>query len=899
MKKFKFNRLVQALSFTVIVPFFLSGCNSGQSAETAGTTSGATSTKSATAAATVTPVITMINNSQTSANCAYFITRPDGEPYGQTINKQAKNIVPGSTVTWNYIDTIDDYQNGKSFTSSTKTSVCSYNLGWGPLGPNSEEGAYYITHNSESNTLTFIGYGLASSKTTVSCTDSLGKSVSKTLVNDNYSQFTCDLNKSSAITITLSGNLSQGKNLMNQQVPEQDTLSFSSGGGSEATCMLDNNTGLMWVKDLKTVPVIGSQAGSVAGNIPATSYQNVIATIAEMNKNGYCGHNDWRLPSINEMSSLINYTAKNPQTYLATKGFANLAPGDGDYWTSTNFAPNQEAPWAGYNWISMMSETGKGRTAFAVGTYSTEVKQPSALYVWPVRNASATSNAATPILATSDKAINGKAWPTTRFIPDASGQCMVDKLTGLTWVKDQANLQTIGASNVLALYKDAKATVERMNATGYCGVKDWHLPSVKELGTLVNYNKPDFAAWLNSQGFNMHKAGNYWNSFWTGSIVAETVSPGFPGRVWYMNSDGEFTFGIQSNMLNVFPVTSAKVKEGKPLAIPTPTPAPSQLQKYPAGIGSYAVGSVVLGRDNKQYTCLVEAACNYAYSDAYYDPVIGQWANFAWQTSDATPSKYPYFPNGIGSYVNGTVVINANGEYYKCLDKQFCNLGDASDAPLDKFPNNMTWQKISAADLEPKPTPTPTPAPTPLPTPTGQYPEYNASAGNYVKGSMVSRNGNQYRCLVADYCNNAASASFYAPATGTYATSAWELVNYKSYSSDAIFLVYPEGKSKYLEGDIVTLNGKQYRCINTAACSSNYSGYAPTASYGDPAWSPVTNTAQIYPAGIGTYYVGDVVIGSDGKQYRCKDKSGCNYNNGKYYDPVSGAYTATAWTKVN
>lgn len=630
MKKFKFNPLVQMFSFSVITPFFLASCSSGQTNATTDTTPQAASTQAATVASIITPVITIANNSQTNANCAYYITRPNGEPYGQTINQQAKNITSGSSVTWNYIDTIKDYQNGKSFLSSTRTSVCSYNTGWGPQGPNSEEGAYYITHNTESNTLTFIGYGLDSSKTTVSCSDSSGKVVSNVLTNDNYSSFTCDLNKSPAITITLSGNLSQGKNLMNQQVSEQDTLSFSSGTASEASCMLDNNTGLMWVKDLKTVPVIGSSTSSAVGYPSATSYQNGITTIAEMNKAGYCGHNDWRLPSINEISSLINYTAKNPQTYLTTKGFANLAPGDGDYWTSTSFAPNQEAPWAGYNWISMMSETGKGRTSFSVGTYSSEVKQPSALYVWPVRSSSATVNAITPILATSDKADNGKAWPTSRFIPDVSGQCMVDKLTGLTWIKDQANLQTIGGSNVLALYKDAKATVDRMNATGFCGVKDWHLPSVKELSTLVNYNQPDFAAWLNTQGFNMHKAGDYWNSFWTGSIVAETVSPGFPGRVWYMNSDGEFTFGIQSNMLNVFPVTSAKVSEGKPLPTPTPTSAPSQPQKYPIGLGSYAVGTIVLGRDNKQYSCLVEAACNYAYSNAYYDPVVGQWASFAW-----------------------------------------------------------------------------------------------------------------------------------------------------------------------------------------------------------------------------------------------------------------------------
>ena len=194
MKKFKLKQLSVILSYTIIAPLFLIGCNSGQSAASIGATPAIASAKSATT--TITAVITMVNNSQTNANCAYYITRPDGEPYGQTINLKAKNITSGSTVTWNYIDTIDDYENGKSFTSSTKTSVCSYNTGWGPLGPNSEEGAYYITHNTESNTVTFVGYGLASSKTTVSCANSSGKIVSKVLTNDNYSAFTCYLNRS-------------------------------------------------------------------------------------------------------------------------------------------------------------------------------------------------------------------------------------------------------------------------------------------------------------------------------------------------------------------------------------------------------------------------------------------------------------------------------------------------------------------------------------------------------------------------------------------------------------------------------------------------------------------------------------------------------------------------------
>lgn len=903
MKAFKRKTTTKTLGLTAVAPFLLIGCNGGHGS-TSSTSSTSTSVLSMAASSNVTvvaPIFNLKNNSAANANCSYYITTPDGEPYGQTPIIAGSNIKSGSGASWTYTDTMSFVQNSKSVIATTKTAICSYNQGWGPLGPSSEEGAYYIEHDTTNNTVIFTGYGLSSSKTSVSCLNANGKQVSQLLTNDNYSTFTCYLNSASpSITITMAGSLSNGTNLMNQQVNEQDTESFTAGIGAEATNILDNNTGLMWVKDLNTVPVVGSSTGSQQGYPAATSYQNALATIAQMNKANFGGHNDWRLPSINEMSSLINYTSRNPQVYLLGEGFANLAPGDGDYWTGTSFAPNQEAPWAGYNWISMMSDTGKGRTSFSVGVYSQDVAQPSALYVWPVRTTAATTTANTPVLQTGEKASVGKAWPSPRFVPDKSGQCMTDKLTGFTWVKNQAALQTVGGSRVLAVYKDAKATVDRMNVSGFCGVQGWHLPSNKELGSLANYTKPDFAAWLNSQGFTMHNAGNYWNSFWTGDFVSEQVTPGYPARVWRMNSDQELTFGIQSDMLNVFPVTSAQVKGGAPLPTPVPTTLPTQPQKYPAGIGGYTVGTVVLGRDNKQYTCLVEAACNYAYSDSYYDPVVGEWASFAWSTTDTTASKYPYFPQGIGSYIVGSVVINANGDYFKCLDKQFCNLGDSYDTPVDQFPNNMTWKKVSAADLTPKltPSPVPTVSATPVPVPTEQYADYRANAGNYVKGTMVTQNGNQYRCLVADYCNS--GQAFYAPATGDYAKTAWDLVNYKIYAANTVYPTYPSGQSTYTEGDVVVVSSKQYRCINTASCRGSSSYYSPVSgSYASSAWSPVNNIAFIYPSGIGGYNIGDVVIGNNGSSYRCKDRSSCNYNNAQYYDPVNGAYTSTAWTKIN
>ncbi len=529
--KYKKNKLL----INGIVSLFLVSCNAGQSPEgqNTATSSAQNSVTSNSDSVSITPLISLNNSSMTNSNCSYYITWPNGEPHGQTPIIAASGIKPGNIAKWNYTDKFTDYDNGKPINANTKLAVCSYNQGWGFGGPGSEEGGYYMEHNPVNNTITFTGYGLPTSKTTVSCSNANGDVISKILVNDNYTEFTCYLtNKNANISISLSGKLNNGNHPLNQQIIESDHTSFTQGNNIESECMTDNNTGLMWVRNLNTVPIVGLSPGTA----PNTTYLNAEASINAMNQTGFCGHNDWRLPSINEISSLINYTAQDPQQWLISKGFSNLANGDGDYWTQTSHVPNEEAPWSGYKWITMMSGSGKGRTAFAVGIYSAPVTQPQMLYVWPVRSTQIT--ATTPIIQTGDNISTGKSWPASRFVVDNSGKCMIDTLTNLTWVKNQDNLKTIGGSKISANYVNAQATVSKMNHDAFCGITNWRLPTVRELSSLINYSQADFGTWLNSQGFNIHNAGQYWNSFWTGDIVAEPIAPGYPGRVWYMNSDG-------------------------------------------------------------------------------------------------------------------------------------------------------------------------------------------------------------------------------------------------------------------------------------------------------------------------------------------------------------------------
>src|ERR1700677_1336750 len=81
---------------------------------------------------------------------------------------------------------------------------------------------------------------------------------------------------------------------------------FVGGSGVQSNCVTDTLTGLMWVRNLNTVPIPKAKEGSLTSWTAA----NNVATI--MNKGGVCGFKDWRLPNVTELKSLVNYaTAEN------------------------------------------------------------------------------------------------------------------------------------------------------------------------------------------------------------------------------------------------------------------------------------------------------------------------------------------------------------------------------------------------------------------------------------------------------------------------------------------------------------------------------------------------------------------------------------------------------------
>ncbi|WP_158649380.1 DUF1566 domain-containing protein [Aquella oligotrophica] len=132
---------------------------------------------------------------------------------------------------------------------------------------------------------------------------------------------------------------------------------FTVGSGLEANCITDNLTGLMWPKN----GIIGFKATSTGGPITQPDYANTDPTLnylswanaatAISNMNAatinLCGHNDWYLPTVNDLASLINDAYVGDQgAWLSLQGFQNVRADN--YWSSSFYAPFTDFAWFVY-----------------------------------------------------------------------------------------------------------------------------------------------------------------------------------------------------------------------------------------------------------------------------------------------------------------------------------------------------------------------------------------------------------------------------------------------------------------------------------------------------------------------------------------------------------------------
>ncbi len=190
----------------------------------------------------------------------------------------------------------------------------------------------------------------------------------------------------------------------------------------------DNVTGLIW--EIKTETNKDDEYNW-------QDAQDVFVT--GLNASGFGGFNDWRLPEIGELASLVNRGVFEPA--LDVVWFPNTAPNW--YWSSSTYAGNSSNAWV---------------VSFSNGyDYDDDKTDSRYRYVRAVRS--------------------GQSGLLDDFIINGDGT-ITDPNTELMWQE-----QTAPGTYT---WQEALAYSEGLNLGGY---SDWRLPNINELRTLVDYTR--------------------------------------------------------------------------------------------------------------------------------------------------------------------------------------------------------------------------------------------------------------------------------------------------------------------------------------------------------------------------------------------------------------------------
>ena len=203
----------------------------------------------------------------------------------------------------------------------------------------------------------------------------------------------------------------------------------------------DNVTGLEW------------QQATAPGTY---TWQQAQDYITSLNDAKYLGYEDWRLPTVEELSSLVDVGRIDPP---AINPIFNDTV-EAYYWSSTTYAYDAGSAWS----------VGFGADDFFNGFVNCNIKSDN-YYVRAVRG--------------------GQYGSLDNFVINGDGT-VTDNNTGLMWQPCNYGQALSGTectgTAATRTWAAAFAYVQELNTTNYLDYGDWRLPTKNELQSIVNYS---------------------------------------------------------------------------------------------------------------------------------------------------------------------------------------------------------------------------------------------------------------------------------------------------------------------------------------------------------------------------------------------------------------------------
>jgi len=243
-----------------------------------------------------------------------------------------------------------------------------------------------------------------------------------------------------------------------------NTPGYTDNGDGTIT---DNVTGLMWQQTPDT-----DGDGDIDANDKLT-YDQAVARASTLNLGGYT---DWRLPTIKELYSLIDFSGIDPSGYEGTDTsglvpFIDTAYFDFAYGDTSAGERIIDAQYASSNLYVANTANDGGRTLFGVNFADGRIKGYGLTLFG--------SDKTFLVIYVRDNTGYGQ----NDFTDNGDGT-ISDNATGLMWAQNDSGM---GLN-----WEEALAWVEAQNAANYLGYSDWRLTNAKELQSIVDYTRsPD------------------------------------------------------------------------------------------------------------------------------------------------------------------------------------------------------------------------------------------------------------------------------------------------------------------------------------------------------------------------------------------------------------------------